>query len=159
MKILNLRAFSLVLTLFASVANADTDTVVVTGTVQSVLTISIAGGSPSFNITPEVAVTNQDLGTITINSNDPEGYDVTLKSTNTGGLKNVAADETIAYTVKYNSGGAITLTTTAQNVENVTTQTAGAVTRTLTLDITGPASLGRSAEAFTDTITMEILGK
>lgn len=159
MKILRIRIITLLVALTSTMATAVTDTVLVTGTVQAVLTIAIAGGSPSFNITPETAVTDQNLGTITINSNDPDGYDVTLKSTNTGGLKNVAADETIAYTVNYNATGGITLTTIAQNVENVTTQTAGDVTRTLTLSIAGAASLGRSAEAFTDTITMEILGK
>jgi hypothetical protein len=156
---LNLRIMILVSSLTSFIAIAATDTVVITGTVLPVLTIGIAGGSPTFNITPETAVTDQDLGTITINSNDPDGYDITLTSTNTGGLKNVAADETIPYTVKFNAASAITLTTAATNVENVTTQTVGAVTRTLTLSITGPASQGRSAEAFTDTITMEILGK
>jgi VCBS repeat-containing protein len=156
----NLNVIILVLLLTCSVAKAATTTVLITGTVLPVLTIAIAGGTPSFNITPEAAVTDQNLGTITINSNDPDGYDVTLESTNTGGLKNGDADETIAYTVKYNGGAAITLVASATNVESVSVApTDGDQTRTLTLSILGADSKNKSAEAFTDTITMEILGK
>jgi hypothetical protein len=155
----NLKAIILILVLACTVAKAATSTVLITGTVLPVLTIAIAGGTPSFNIIPETAINDQNLGTITINSNDPEGYDVTLASTNAGGLKNSAADETIDYTVKYNGASAITLATPT-NVESVSgAPTDGNQTRTLTLSILGADSKNKSAEAFTDTITMEILGK
>lgn len=148
----------------ASQAMAQTsanDSVTVTGTVQEVIAVTISGGAPAFNITPEVAVVDQNIGTVTLNSNDPDGYDVELTSANDGGiLQNVGLDETIAYTVKYNGGSAQSLSSTPPlNVENVTTQTSGEETRTLTLGIEGSASQGRSAEAFSDTITVTITGK
>lgn len=144
---------------FSNIVFATTDSVVITGTVQPVLSITIASGSPSFDITPGAAVTDQDIGTITINSNNPDGYDVTLVAANSAGLINSDADEAIAYTLRYNGGSAITVGTSTTNVENVTSATAGAVTRTLTLSISAIETAGKSAEAFSDTITMEILGK
>ncbi len=54
--------------IFTGAAMSASDTVGVTGTVQEVLTIAVAGGTPSFNITPNTDVNNMDLGTITINS-------------------------------------------------------------------------------------------
>jgi hypothetical protein len=65
----------------------------------------------------------------------------------------------MTYTVSYNGGTGIGLTSSATNVENVTTQTEGEVTRSLTLSINASESVGKSAEAFTDTITVEIVGK
>jgi hypothetical protein len=125
-----------------------------------VVSVSIEGNSNAFDVTAGTAVANQDIATITINSNDPAGYIVTLAGTNaTSVLENAAVDETMAYTVSYNDGADIGLTTTATEVENVTTQTEGAVTRSLTLNISASESVGKSAEAFTDTITVEIVGK
>ena len=149
---------SVIFTSFSGIA-ATTDTVEITATVQPIMSIGIAGGTPSFSITPETAITDQNLGTITINSNIANGYDVTLTAANSAGLRNSPHDETIAYTVKYQGGSAITLSTGATNVENVTTQTVGAEGRSLTLSITGLESKGRSAEAFTDTITIAIITK
>jgi hypothetical protein len=139
---------------------AATDSVTVTANIQEVVTVSITPNSNSFSVTAGTAVTDQDIATISINSNDPNGYDVTLAGSNaTSVLENGDLDETMAYTVKYNSGTAIEMSTTATNVENVTTQTDGAVDRSLTLSIAGSESTGKSAEAFTDTITVEIVGK
>jgi hypothetical protein len=139
---------------------AAMDTVVVTATIQEVITVSITPNSNGFDVTAGTAITDQDIATISINSNDPNGYNVTLAGTHaTSVLQNAAADETMAYTVKYNGASAIGLTDTATNVESVTTQTEGAVNRSLTLSIAGSESTGKSAEAFTDTITVEIAGK
>lgn len=139
-------------------AMAATDTVSLTATVLPVLTVAVSGGSPIFNVTPNQAITDQDIGTITINSNDPQGYTVSLKATD-GVLKNTVGDESMAYTVKYDNGAALTLTATPQTVETAATTTSGEVTRTLTLTIAAAESLGKSAEAFSDTITVEILGQ
>jgi hypothetical protein len=141
-------------------ALAATDSVTVTATIQEVVSVSVVGNSNSFDVTAGTAVTDQDIATITINSNNPDGYDVTLAGTNaTSVLENSAVDETMTYTVSYNGGTGIGLTSSATNVENVTTQTEGEVTRSLTLSINASESVGKSAEAFTDTITVEIVGK
>lgn len=139
---------------------AATDSVGVTANIAEVVSLGITPNANLFAVTAGTAVTNQDIATISINSNDPDGYDVTLSGGKaTSVLANVAADETIAYTVSYAGGVATGLTTTPTNVENVTTQTAGVSDRSLTLTIAGEASIGRSAEAFTDTITVTIVGK
>jgi hypothetical protein len=139
---------------------AATDSVLVTASIQEVVDVTVTATEASFNVTAGTAVTDQSIASIAINSNDPDGYDVTLAGTNaTSVLENGAGDETMAYTVKYDGGDAIELTTTPTNVENVTTQTSGSVNRALTLSIAGSESVGKSAESFTDTITVEILGK
>jgi hypothetical protein len=139
---------------------AATDSVPVTATIQEVVTVAITPNANSFSVTAGTAVTDQDIATITINSNDPDGYVVTLAGSNAASvLANAAADETIAYTVNYNSTGDIGINDAGTEVEDVAAQTAGAVSRTLTLSIAADASIGRSAEAFTDEITVEIVGK
>lgn len=142
---------------------AATDTVLITGTVQSVLTVAVdtSGGGNSFTITPGVAVTSQAIGTVNINSNSPTGYDVTLTGTHATSVLQDSGSNTIAYTATYNGGSPQNITTTATNVESSTSTTAGQVGRALTLDITAGASVGKPATAggYTDTITVEILAK
>jgi hypothetical protein len=141
-------------------ALAATDSITVSANIQEVVSVSITGNSNSFDVTAGSAISDQDIATITINSNDADGYDVTLAGTNaTSILENADTDETMAYTVSYNGGTDIGLTTSPTNVENVTAQTEGEVTRSLTLSISASESVGKSAESFTDTITVEILGK
>ena len=65
----------------------------------------------------------------------------------------------MAYTVSYNGGSDVSLATSATVVETTTGQTSGALSRTLTLDIAGSQSIGRSAVAYSDTITVVIAGK
>jgi hypothetical protein len=155
----NLKALTLFLVLISTfgIAATTTDTLDINANVLPIMTIEIAPGDPDFDITPETAITDQNLGTITINSNIAAGYDVTLTAANTSGLEN--GSENIAYTVKYNGDSAITLSQSASNVENVATQTTGAESRSLTLSITGAESKGRSAVIFTDTITIDIITK
>ena len=149
--------------LFAIQSMAATDTVLVTGTVASVLTVTAdtSGGGNSFTITPGVAVTSQALATININSNSPTGYDVTLTGTHATSVLQDSGSNTIAYTATYNGGSAQSITTTATNVESSTSTTSGSVGRSLTLDIGAGASVGKPATVggYTDTITVEILAK
>jgi hypothetical protein len=152
-----------VLGLLGTQAMAASDTVLVTGTVLSVLTIAAdtSGGGNSFNITPGVAVSNQALATLNINSNSPTGYTVTLTGTHATSVLQDSGTNTIAYTAKYNGGSAQSITTSASTVEDTTSTTAGVVGRALTLDIAAPATVGVPATVggYTDTITAEILAK
>ena len=146
--------------LFSTNLIAATDTVLVTGTITEVVTVNITPNNNSFTITAGTAVSDQDIATIAINANAPLGYDVTMAGTNlTSILENAANDETMAYTVKYQGGSAIGLTSSPVNVENVATQTTGSENRTFTLSIAAGESVGKSAEAFTDTVTVQIVGK
>jgi hypothetical protein len=139
---------------------ATSGSLVITGTVTEVVSASITGNQNSFAIQPGSAIAQQNIGTININSNDPNGYTVSLSSSRDGSkLANAGNNEFIAYSVKYNSNDSINLSTSGTVVEDVTSQTQAAVARSLTLDIAANNSLGRSAEAYSDVITVTITGK
>ena len=104
-----------------------------------------------FTITPGIAVVNQSVATITINSD--ADYEVTLKDDNNGQLLNGASS--IAYTVKYDNGPEISLSTTTTSVETGASVTNGS--RSLTVFIAAGASVGIPAGNYTATVTIEIL--
>ena len=148
------------LALTSASALAATDTLLVTGNVLAVTTLSFsATGGATFNITPGTAVVAANIATVNVNSNDALGYDITLEGTHATSILQDGGANTVAYTVKYNGGSALNMTTTPVNVETPSSPTAGSVTRTLTLDISGGASGGKPAGAYTDTITATITGK
>jgi spore coat protein U-like protein len=113
------------------------------------VSISPTGG---FSITPGIAVVNQSVATITLDAD--QNYAVTLRDDTNGVLANGA--DSLPYTVKYNGGGEITLSTSTTSVETGASVTAG--NRTLTVFIGAAASIGLPAGAYSATITVEILG-
>jgi hypothetical protein len=143
-----------------TLATTDSDSVRIIGFVQEVMTVTVTGGNPVFNIIPEVPVSNQNIGTININSNDPDGYKVTLSSNNEGRLvSSKMPDQTIPYTVKYDNSDDIELSTAGVVMEIVNNAaTAGQVVRTLTLNINGADSKGSVSDSFSDVISVEIAG-
>ena len=156
--------------LLNSTALAASQDATVTGEVDPILTLAVAGSS-NFKIPPG-GVTSETVASITINSNDAQGYDVTLLSANGGNLDNSAdADatsvNTIDYKVDYDNGvdaaAFISLTgTAATNVESVTSTTDGEESRTLNLKIASADSAesqGNRAGLYTDVVTVELLGK
>lgn len=112
------------------------------------VTITPIGG---FGITPGVAVVNQPIATITLNAD--QNYNVTLADDNNGQLRNGL--NVIAYTVKYNNGSEITLSTTPTSVETGASVTNG--NRSLDCFIGAAASIGIPAGTYTATVTVEIL--
>jgi hypothetical protein len=147
----------------SSSALAASDNATVTGEVDPILTLTVAGTS-NFTIAPG-GVTSQTVANIDINSNGEAGYDVTLASTNGGNLAYSGTGDTIDYKVDYNTGDVeelIALTSSPINVENVATTTNGQINRLLDLTIASvdsAASNGNAAGNYTDIITVEILGK
>jgi hypothetical protein len=104
-----------------------------------------------FSVIPGVAVIDQSVATITLNAD--ENYQVTLRDSNNGVLKN--GNTPLPYTVKYNNGSEITLSTNTTMVETGANVTNG--NRSLTLFIGAAASVGLPAGAYSTTITVEIL--
>jgi hypothetical protein len=114
------------------------------------VSISSAGG---FNITPNDALINQAVGTITINAD--ENYNLTLKDDSNGLLVN--GSNNMAYTVSYNSAANITLSTNPISVETGTNVTGGS--RSLSVSISAAASKGVPAGAYSANVIVEILAQ
>lgn len=120
------------------------------GAVAAAVSVYIApdGG---FSVIPGVAVVDQSVATITLNAD--ENYQVTLRDNNNGVLKNGSTP--LPYTVKYDNGSEITLSTNTTAVETGAGITNG--NRSLTVFIGAGATVGLPAGAYSTTITVEIL--
>ena len=104
-----------------------------------------------FSIIPGVAVVDQSVATVVVNAD--ENYQVTLRDNNNGVLSN--GGTSLPYTVKYNNGSELTLSTSTTTVETGTSVTDGS--RSLSLFIGAAASVGLPAGTYSATITVEIL--
>ncbi|MBT7408739.1 MAG: hypothetical protein HN826_03460 [Methylococcales bacterium] len=145
----------------APFTNADTSSdIVITGTISEVISVAVTTSDNNFIITPGVIVEDQNIANIAINSNDPDGYTVSLMTNSLQGkLYNVEKDEFLNYTVSYNGNSNVSLSNTPTVVESSITQTSGLILRSLTLTIPAESSVGRSAESYTDTVTVNLTGK
>ena len=103
-------------TLFTSATlAATTATLNLSGTINSVVEIEIDGGSSVTKTVDLLDKAPQSVATVTETSNDVDGYDITITSTNSGSLNN-GSDDSAAYTLSY-AGTSYNLST-AQTVEN-----------------------------------------
>lgn len=123
---------------------------VLAGPVPAAVSVVITP-SGSFTITPGVAVINQTIASIRLNAD--VNYQLTLRDDNGGLLKNGV--DSMSYTVKYNNGTELTLSTTPYSVETGATVTNG--DRALTVFVPANVSVGVPAGNYTATITVEIL--
>jgi len=161
------RLYTVVLGLFlsATALAATTGAITVQGTVQAVLSAAIENGADyQFDITPGQPKPSLAVGTITINSNNRAGYELTLTSENSGNIENTTTAELIPYTMDYIGGAEgdktnVTMGAGGTAVETTSTggTTNGAVERTLVMHISGNASVGSSAGIYEDNITVTIV--
>jgi hypothetical protein len=107
--------------------------------------------SGGFSITPGLAVVDQLVANIVVNAD--ENYQVTLRDNNNGVLNNGGTP--LPYTVKYNNGSELTLSTSTTTVETGTSVTDAS--RSLSVFIGAAASVGLPAGTYSTTITVEIL--
>jgi hypothetical protein len=104
-----------------------------------------------FSVIPGIAVVDQSVATITLNADEP--FQVTLRDDNNGMLK--SGNTPLPYTIKYNNGSEITLSTSTTTVETGVSVANG--NRSLTVFIGASASIGLPAGTYSTTITVEIL--
>jgi hypothetical protein len=135
---------------YTSVIKASLASLLFSGIATATVSVSIIPDG-DFSVTPGAAVIDQSVATLTLNAD--ESYQVTLRDSNNGVLKNGGTP--LPYTVKYNNGSEITLSTNATVVETGASVTNG--NRSLTVFITAAASVGLPAGAYSSTITVEIL--
>lgn len=112
------------------------------------VSINPAGG---FNIVPGIAVVNQPIATINLSAD--QDYQVTLRDNNNGLLK--YGTNILPYTVKYNNGNKITLSTGSLVVEAGSSISNGS--RALTVFISAATSIGIMAGPYTSIVMVEIL--
>jgi hypothetical protein len=135
---------------YASVTICSLASLLFSGIVAATVSVYITPDG-DFSVTPGVAVVDQSIATITLNAD--ENYQVTLRDNSNGVLKN--NNIPLPYTVKYDNGYEITLSTNTIAVETGASVTNGS--RSLTVFIGAAATVGLPAGAYSTTITVEIL--
>ncbi len=149
---------SLALLSFTATAVASTtDTLTLSGTISSSVSVSVAADPAASSL--DLGQTQSDLqvGVVTENSNAANGYKIRARSANASKIKHSTAADHVAYTMKYNGGSAVTLTTANQDVK--TQNTGGSysgVTSNVTISYTGASSGTLRSGSYSDTITFTI---
>ena len=116
---------------------------------KSDLVVTPTGG---FHIMPGVAVVDQSIATIKIHSS--EDFSISLKDNTNGVLKN--GQNVMRYTVSYDQGPQITLSTSPTTVESAINDGDGHPDRMLTIFVPGAESVGIPAGFYSVTVTAEI---
>ena len=135
---------------------ATTATLNLSGTINSILEIEIDGTSAVTKTVDLLDKTAQSVATVTETSNDPDGYDVVITSTNSGSLVNGASDSA-TYTLSY--GGTSYNLSSAQTVDNA--NTVGSSDRAVAVTVTDARTdeFDFAQGTYTDTVTFEISAK
>jgi hypothetical protein len=155
---------------FSPYAVADTtSTIMLSGTVQQVLDVSAR------EVTIEVplddsAITNLNVGSVSIRSNASNGYKLTVTSANNGVLKmtDSAISYSTPYTLSYDGAAAVSLSGTAETplvVENKTSinkdlkacATSTGCSRSLTINVKESDANKIPAGLYRDTLMFNII--
>jgi len=154
------------LLVFLSLAafSATTGSLVLTGTVNGVLDISVTAKSVATNLDLTISQTDLSVATVVEKSNKPSGYTVTLESGNAksnsasnGILEDSVSGDSLSYTIQYD-GANISLINGVATVTNSNATTASSgVSKDLSISYVGDNSLTEGS--YSDTITLTIAAK
>lgn len=148
-------ASSILATLAAPVF-ADSGTLLLQGSVDPVLSITVTGTSGVHDdLNLSQTQTNLNVASVSEKSNTTAGYKIFARSDNGGKLDNAGLDS-VEYTMGYDGGGHISLTINDQEVKDNTT--GGVISYDSDVDI---AYVGKVASAlvqgtYSDTVTFTI---
>ena len=151
----------LILSLFPFMANAATiGNITLTGLIPANRSISVSpqGSYSNLDLVGNTTNSNYLIANVQEKSNALTGYKVTLSSLNSGKLMRAGSvTEFLAYTATYN-GAAVTLSSTAVIVTNVTSQTSVVnTTKPLRITYTAFSDPSDVLEAtYSDTLTFTI---
>ncbi len=139
-----------------SILAATTATLNLSGTINSIVEIEIDGTSSVSKTVDLLDKSAQSVAVVTETSNDADGYDITITSSNGGKLNN-GTDDSAAYSLGY--GGSSYTLTSAATVDN--TGVVGSTDRAVTVTITDARTdeFDFAAGTYTDTVTFEITAK
>lgn len=137
---------------------ASSDTLLLQGSVSAVNDIAVtavAGVNNTLNITG--GASNVTVANVAETSNNLLGYKIMMSSANAGELRNTSdATKKTTYTVAYGAGSAVTPTTSAAQVKNVTSLT-GLTTNTSAVKVNVTAYPSAPAGTYNDTLTLSIV--
>jgi glycine betaine/choline ABC-type transport system substrate-binding protein len=149
-----------ILTLALASSAQSSSTLVISGTVAPINTVTIASQSGYNSLALASGATAQVVGIATETSNDKLGYKVTLSSANAGStaqafLKGAITGntDTLNYSILYN-GTAVTLASGSATVTSATGRTVAAgVTKNIAVTFTGT---WLTADTYSDTLTLTV---
>lgn len=151
--------FAAVLALGCSSAQAaDTGTLLLQGTVAVVNNIVVTpNGSNNTSLDIVGGASGVLVASVAETSNNLTGYKINVKSLNGSELRNSAdATKKTTYTLSYDGGSAITLTSSYQQVKNVSSLS-GLTTNNSNVNATVAAYAAAPAGTYNDTVTFQIV--
>lgn len=140
----------------SSLHAATTGSVTLSGLVPKVVSIAVTPVAPYNTLDLTTTQANLPVANVQEQSNDTDGYTVTVSSLNAGLLKNGVVDS-LVYTAKYNAVSfaltvaPVTVTSVGSSVSIVD------VTKSLTIGYTGVPSVSLMNGSYSDTITLSIV--
>lgn len=144
-----------------------TASIVITGTVAPVISVSITPEAISSNLDLTANITNLKVATVNERSNIPNGYTVSVESANalsTGTSipyfegQNATTPETLDYTINY-GGSPISLVSGIATITDSNARTTGTgVDKDLAISYNGSTHL-LAADTYSDTLTFTITAK
>lgn len=141
-----------------TVANAaSSGTLLIQGTVAVVNDIVINANANATTLNITGGETNKLVATVDETSNNLAGYIIQVSSVNASKLVNTTDNtKQTGYTLSYDGGTAVTLTSTAQTVKTVSSLT-GLATDTSNVNVNVTALATAAAGTYQDTITIAIV--
>lgn len=137
---------------------ASTGTLLLQGTVALVNDIVVTpNGSNNTTLDIVGGAAGVLVASVAETSNNLTGYKINAKSDNGSELRNTSdATKKTTYTISYDGGSAVTLTTSYQQVKNVTSLT-GLTTNNSNVNATVAAYAAAPAGTYSDTVTFQIV--
>ncbi len=139
----------------ATTYGAVTGTLTLSGSISAVISIVVNPLAAASTLNLTANQTDLAVATVDENSNAVNGYKITASSANNGQIKHATLADNVGYTMKYDGGSAVTLTTSAQDVKTVGSGGVYADTSNVSISYTGSSSL--TAGAYSDVITFTIV--
>ena len=151
-------ALALVLAASTQAHAASTGTLLLQGVVAVVNNITvIPNGTNNTSLDIVAGETNKLVASVQEVSNNLAGYKINAKSNNGSELRNLSdATKKTTYTMSYNGASAVTLTTSYQQVKNVSSLS-GLTTANSDVKVNVAAFASAPAGTYEDTITFQIV--
>lgn len=140
-----------------SVMAASSGTLLIMGTVSSSNDIVITPNANATTLNITGGEVNKTVASVAETSNNLAGYKIMMKSANASKLvHNTDSSKSTGYTVSYNGGSAVTLTTSDQQVKNISALS-GLTTNNSAVAVNVAAYAAAPAGSYSDTITISIV--